>query len=171
MIKFLGAALILAVSTFFGFSYAKKYSERPRQLRLLKAALQSLEAEIMYGHTPLSEAAARLEKQMPKPLNWLFHSFHERLERGEQTVREAWMDSLQENWKLTALKQTEYEILQQFGETLGQHDRESQQKHIRLCITHLEREEGEAKEMQIQYEKMMKSLGVLAGLLIVILLL
>lgn len=59
----------------FGFSYAKRYSERPRQLRLLKSALQSLEAEIMYGHTPLSEAAERLVKQMPKPLNWIFQSF------------------------------------------------------------------------------------------------
>ncbi|PFA24287.1 MULTISPECIES: stage III sporulation protein SpoIIIAB [Bacillus cereus group] len=171
MVKIFGAVLIVAVTTFFGFSYAKRYSERPRQLRLLKAALQSLEAEIMYGHTPLSEASERLVKQMPKPLNWIFESFSRRLESGEQTVREAWLDSLQENWKLTAFKQTEYEILQQFGETLGQHDRESQQKHIRLCITHLEREEGEAKALQIQYEKMIKSLGVLAGLLIVILLL
>ena len=93
----------------------------------------------MYGHTPLSEAAERLVKQMPKPLNWIFQSFANRLESGEQTVREAWIDSLKENWKLTAFQQTEYEILQQFGETLGQHDRESQQKHIRLCITHLER--------------------------------
>ncbi|EMA6341540.1 stage III sporulation protein SpoIIIAB [Bacillus cytotoxicus] len=171
MIKIFGAVLIVAVTTFLGFSHAKRYSERPRQLRLLKAALQSLEAEIMYGHTPLSEAAERLVKQMPKPLNWIFQSFSKRLDNGEQTVREAWLDSLKENWALTSLKQAEYEILQQFGETLGQHDRESQQKHIRLCITHLEREEGEAKALQQQYEKMMKSLGVLAGLLIVILLL
>jgi stage III sporulation protein AB len=35
----------------------------------------------------------------------------------------------------------------------------------------LEREEEEAKALQLQYEKMIKSLGVLAGLLIVILLL
>ncbi|MBL3199851.1 stage III sporulation protein SpoAB, partial [Klebsiella pneumoniae] len=48
---------------------------------------------------------------------------------------------------------------------------ESQQKHIRLCITHLEREEEEAKALQLQYEKMIKRLGVLAGLLMVILLL
>ncbi len=86
----------------------------------------------MYGHTPLSEAAERLVKQMPKPLNWIFQSFASRLESGEQTVREAWIDSLKENWKLTAFQQTEYEILQQFGETLGQHDRESQQKTYSL---------------------------------------
>ncbi|WP_028399156.1 stage III sporulation protein SpoIIIAB [Ectobacillus panaciterrae] len=170
MMKMIGAVLIVAATTWIGFQFAKKVSERPRQLRLLKTALQSLEAEIMYGHTPLSEAAERLAKQMPKPLSWMFQSFQTRLQRGDKTVREAWNESLQDIWKLTALKQTEQEILQQFGETLGQHDRDSQQKHIRLCITHLEREEGEAKDAQLRYEKMMKSLGFLTGLLIVILL-
>ncbi|YAR63147.1 stage III sporulation protein SpoIIIAB [Bacillus cytotoxicus] len=129
MIKIFGAVLIVAVTTFFGFSHAKRYSERPRQLRLLKATLQSLEAEIMYGHTPLSEAAERLVKQMPKPLNWIFQSFSKRLENGEQTVRESWLDSLKENWALTSLKQAEYEILQQFGETLGRMT-ESRNKNI-----------------------------------------
>ncbi|MDG4655591.1 stage III sporulation protein SpoIIIAB [Ectobacillus antri] len=170
MLKLIGAVLVVSATTCIGFQYAKKMSERPRQIRLLKTALQSLEAEIMYGHTPLREAAQRLEAQMPKPINWLFQSFQKRLENGNQTVREAWDDSLGEIWKLTALKQTEKEILKQFGETLGQHDRESQQKHILLCINHLEREEDEAKDAQARYEKMMKSLGILAGLLIVILL-
>lgn len=169
--KLIGAAFIVAATTWIGFQFAKKVSERPRQLRLLKTALQSLEAEIMYGHTPLNEVAKRLTKQMPKPLSWLFQSFSEQLEQGDKTVREAWIDSLKDIWGFTALKQTEYEILQQFGETLGQHDRISQQKHIRLCIAHLEREEGEAKDIQLRYERMMKSLGFLTGLLIVILLL
>ena len=77
---------------------------------------------------------------------------------------------MKENWKLAAFQQTEFEILQQFGETLGQHDRESQQ-NIFAYVLHIWREEEEAKALQLQYEKMIKSLGVLAGLLIVILLL
>ncbi|MBO9129700.1 stage III sporulation protein SpoIIIAB [Bacillus sp. 165] len=171
MIKLFGAVFILAATSWIGFEFAKKVSDRPRQLRYLKAALQSLEAEIMYGHTPLSEAASRLAKQIPKPLSWMFQSFQTHLEQGEKTVRTAWKASLDEVWKFTALKSTEYEILKQFGETLGQHDRDSQQKHIRLAINHLEREESEAKDIQLRYEKMMKSLGVLTGLLIIILLL
>ena len=75
MVKIFGAVLIVAVSTFSGFRTLKDTVRVPRQLRLLKSALQSLEAEIMYGHTPLSEAAERLVKQMPKPLNWIFQSF------------------------------------------------------------------------------------------------
>lgn len=171
MIKIIGAVFIVAATTWIGFEFANKLRERPRQLRLMRAALQSLEAEIMYGHTPLAEAAERLAKQIPKPLCFLFEGFGQQLRQGEKTVREAWLASLENVWKRAAMKRAEYEILQQFGETLGQHDRESQQKHIRLCLTHLEREEGEAKESQLRSEKMIRSLGVLSGLLIVILLL
>ena len=46
--------------------------------------------------------------------------------------------------------------MKQFGETLGRHDRVSQQKQIMLTLTHLEREENEARDKQARYEKMVK---------------
>ena len=61
--------------------------------------------------------------------------------------------------------------MKQFGETLGRHDRVSQQKQIMLTLTHLEREENEARDRQIRYEKMVKNIGFLTGLLLIILLL
>ncbi|MCA1030696.1 stage III sporulation protein SpoAB [Bacillus timonensis] len=170
MMKILGAVFILFASTWTGFEAAKQLSERPRQLRLLRTALQSLEAEIMYGHLPLHDATLHLSKQIPKPLNWFFESFSKRLQLGHHNVKEAWEESLKEVWKFTALKQGEMEVLKQFGETLGQHDRTSQQKHILLALTHLEREELEARDRQSRYEKMVKSLGLLSGLLLIILL-
>lgn len=69
MFKIIGAAIIIIATTWAGFEAAKKLSMRPRQLRQLKVAMQSLEAEIMYGHTPLKEAARKLSKQMAKPLS------------------------------------------------------------------------------------------------------
>ncbi|MBE4910459.1 stage III sporulation protein SpoAB [Bacillus luteolus] len=168
--KLLGAIIILVAATWTGFEAARHLSERPRQLRQLKAALQALEAEIMYGHVPLHEAAIHLAKQMPKPLTWFFEGFAKKLIDGETSVKQAWDKSLEEVWKFTALKQGEQEVLKQFGETLGQHDRNAQQKHIILALTHLEREESEAREKQARYEKMVKSLGFLTGLLLVILL-
>ena len=85
-------------------------------------------------------------------------------------MHQAWEESLQVLWKATALKQGELEIMKQFGETLGQYDRLTQQKQIALALAHLEREEEDALERQARYEKMAKSLGVLTGLLLVILL-
>ena len=171
MIKIVGAILILFATTWTGFEVAKQLTERPRQLRSLKTALQSLEAEIMYGHTPLHEAARRLSQQLPSPINDFFYKFGNKLTESETTVRDAWEESLKEIWGKTALKKGEFEIMKQFGETLGRHDRVSQQKQIMLALTHLEREENEARDRQFKYEKMVKNIGFLTGLLLIILLL
>lgn len=167
--KIIGAIFILIATTWVGFELARRLSERPRQLRHLKVALQSLESEIMYGLTPLAEASEHISRQLPKPLSYFFNCFSERLKKGESSVHKAWDESLKETWHLTALCQGELEVMHQFGATLGQHDREHQQKQIRLTLNHLEREEGDAIESQNKYEKMLKSLGFLTGLLIVIL--
>jgi len=168
--KFVGAALILLATTWTGFETAKFLSDRPRQLRQLKTALRALEAEIMYGHTPLSEAAIHIAKQLSKPVSLLFEKFHQKLQSGEMSANEAWKSSVEETAKLTALKNAELEVLKQFGETLGQYDRIAQQKQIMLALVHLEREEQDALEKRTRYERMVKSLGFLAGLLLVILL-
>lgn len=170
MVKLIGAIFIIVATTVAGFEAARHLSERPRQLRALRSALQSLEAEIMYGHTPLHEAARRLAAQLSKPLSTFFDSFAKKLTYTETTVKDAWESSLIEVWKSTALKQGEFEIMKQFGETLGRHDRFSQQKHIMLTLSHLEREEADAVSAQAKYEKMVKSLGFLSGLLLIILL-
>lgn len=168
--KWFGALLILLATTWSGFEAARQLSERPRQLRQLKTALQALEAEIMYGHTPLVEAALRLARQLPFPFSRFFERFAEKLQTEETNVHEAWEDSLRAIWRATALKQGEFEAMKQFGETLGQYDRFAQQKQIALTLVHLDREEQEALEKKARYEKMAKSLGFLVGLLLVILL-
>lgn len=171
MIKIMGAILILAITTWGGFEFSKSYSDRTRQLRHFRNSLQALEAEIMYGHVPLSEAAARLSKQMPKPVARFWGDFSAQLGEQDATVKTAWEKSLKSSGPFLALRKAELEILAQFGETLGRHDRFQQQKQIILAMTHLEREEEEAVQSQMKYEKMVKSLGFLSGLLIIILLL
>ncbi|MCG3085729.1 stage III sporulation protein SpoAB [Anoxybacillus sp. LAT_35] len=168
--KWIGAVCIILATTWSGFEASRLLRERTKQLRQLKMALQSLEAEIMYGHTPLIDASLRLSQQLSRPLSWLFESFAQKLQKGTMNARQAWEESLHEVWKMTALKEGELEIMKQFGETLGQYDHEIQQNYIRLTMVHLEREEGDAIEKQQRYEKMMKSLGVLTGILIVLLL-
>ncbi len=171
MFKLIGSIIIIFATSWAGMEMARRLSERPRQLRLFRNALQALEAEIMYGHTPLPEAAKKLSRQIPKPLSLFFSSFSKKLLVAESTVKKSWDDSLREVWKYTAFTKNDWEIVSQFGSNLGRHDKLSQQKQIQLTLTHLQREEEDAKDSQHRYEKMVKSLGVLFGLLIVILLL
>ncbi|MBS4176376.1 stage III sporulation protein SpoIIIAB [Lederbergia citrea] len=171
MIKIIGAICILGATTWAGFESSKKLSERPKQLQLFRNSLQTLDAEIMYGHTPLGEASRKIAAQLPDPVASHYKIFAERLGKEGATVKSAWGESLKEVWSRTALKQSEYEILLQFGENLGRHDRLTQQKQIMLTLVHLEREEEGARDRQKNYEKMVKSLGVLIGMLFIILLL
>lgn len=171
MIKLAGAAIILIATTWIGVEYSRGLKERPMHLRLFGTALQTLEAEIMYGHAPLNEAARRIAPQMPKPLDRFFLHFAEQLEQSESTAKLSWEAGLAAVWSDTALTETDKDILLQFGENLGKHDRLTQQKQIMLTTSHLEREENAARARQGQYEKMIKSLGFLSGLLLIILLL
>ncbi|MED1561471.1 stage III sporulation protein AB [Alkalihalobacillus alcalophilus ATCC 27647 = CGMCC 1.3604] len=168
--KLLGAVLILLTTTFVGFEYARRLSERPRQIRQLMSAMQSLEAEMLYGLTPLSEACSNIAKQIPNPISSFYEAFANKLLAKEDSAYLAWEQSLDEVWPNTALLETEKEIMKQFGATLGQQDHEQQKKQIQLVLTHLKREELEARDKQAKYEKMIKSLGFLSGVLVVIVL-
>lgn len=170
MLSWFGAIAILSATTIFGFEWAKRVRERPKRLRELKVTLQALEAEIMYGSTPLSEAFQHIGKPLKEPLASFFLTISDLLNGGELTVQEAWECQLEILAKETSFKSGEIEVLRQFGSTLGRHDKEHQQKQIQLTLAHLNREEKEARDIQERYEKMCKSLGVLMGLLIVILL-
>ncbi len=170
MIKLLGAVLIIFSTTWIGWDLSKRLIARPKQIRDLRAALQILEAEIMYGHMPLREAVLRLAKQIPEPISKGFRLFADYLNEENQTVTNAWRKSVEEMRTWTELEEKEAEILLQFGETLGKHDRDTQQKQIQLTLKHLEREELMALDKQSKYDKMVKSLGFFSGLLITILL-
>ncbi|GAE24593.1 stage III sporulation protein AB [Halalkalibacter wakoensis JCM 9140] len=129
--KLFGAIIIILATTWVGFEGAKRLSERPKQLRQLKVAIQSLEAEIMYGLTPLAEASEHIAKQIPNPLSRLFEQFSNKLLTKQETAFEAWEESVNEIWGQTSMLDSEKEVMMQFGSTLGQHDREQQQKQIK----------------------------------------
>ncbi|BBN99070.1 stage III sporulation protein SpoIIIAB [Sporolactobacillus terrae] len=169
MIHLIGAMLIVFASTATGLLLAKRYRDRPREIRQWRSALQSIEAEIVYGRIPVDQMAEDLALQMPLPLSNFFDTLHDQMISERLPLQTAWSHSIEQYWPGTALKQPEKEIMIQFGTTLGTEDAENQRKHIQLALAHLEREEQEARQSQKANEKMIRSLGFLAGILIVLL--
>ncbi|MBD5020767.1 stage III sporulation protein SpoAB, partial [Xanthomonas citri pv. citri] len=86
--------------------------------------------------------------QLAQPVSTLFSAFSDQLDKGSDSAKTAWEQSLKKVWDTLSLKKSEYEVLKQFGETLGIHDRISQQKHIKLALTHLEASEADAEQAQ-----------------------
>lgn len=172
MYKLFGATLLIGASAGIGWIQAATYAARPKQLRLLHHALSRLETAIMYAHTPLSAAFYDIAQQMPSILHIIFIHAAKAMEQSSTisfTAKEAWQQAWDIHSGHTALNTVDLRIVREFGYTLGISDQEDQCKHIRLAIKQLEQEEWTAQEEYKKYGKMCRSLGVLAGLLIVIL--
>ncbi|HLR15605.1 MAG TPA: stage III sporulation protein SpoIIIAB [Bacillota bacterium] len=170
--KWIGALLFISVTTWFGFYYSKQLYNRPKHIRYLKSTLQILEAEMMYSKLPLDEVFRILAKQAPPPIESIFMDLYTRMQNNQNHVDfyTMWAEEMNKVTEKTALGRNEYEILLQFGKTLGQHDLAQQQKNILLTQTHLQRELEMAQEQAGTYGKMAKSLGVLCGIFVVLLL-
>jgi stage III sporulation protein AB len=170
MIKLIGSMLILAAGTLIGFLQAARFADRPKQLRQLAHALQRLETEIGFGYTPLREAMIRTASAQPEPVAHLLRQVVANLDGTEGlTFRESWDLAVRDCWKNTSMKMGEQTVLLRLGSALGISDRDDQIKHLRLAAMQLKTEEDSAREDQARYEKMCKSLGILAAALIVIL--
>jgi len=168
--RWIGAICIIFSTTWLGYYFAGRLSERTKELRAWKLALQSLEAEVMYSQLPLQEACRRIASQLNGQIKTFLLNFASLLETSAHSAKEAWKNALDEYTKKVSIKESDAQVLMQFGETIGMHDKFSQQKQIILALKHLEREEQEALESQSSYERMSKMLGILSGILIVIIL-
>lgn len=168
--KWLGALLLITTTTWIGFEWSQKLNNRPKHIRQLKNALQILEAEILYSQLPLQEAFMTIAKQIPQPTKFFFQTLGTGMDKKNPDLFSLWKKQVDLLMATSCLSGNEREILMQFGRTLGQHNFEQQQKHIQLTVSHLDRELEEARDNQLRYGKMAKSLGVLCGLFIVLLL-
>lgn len=171
IIKIIGMASILISTTKVGFIYASFFNKRTQQLRQWQVALNILAAEITYGQTPLAIACKRISKQTAYPIANFFTIFAEEILLGKDNVAKLFAQSLQRTWKQTALSTEEYNVLLQLGESLGLHDPGSQEKQITLTREHLQAITETAIIEQQKNEKVFRTLGVLGGILLVVLLL
>lgn len=168
--EWIGAILFIGTTTWIGFEISNRFRERPKIIRQLKNALQILEAEILYSQLPLQDAFESIAKQLPNPTKLFFQGLSNNLTKEKTDLYNVWSQQIDQLDETTAMGKNEKEILMQFGRTLGQHDFNQQQKHIQLAVYHLDRELEEARDNEFKYSKMAKSLGLLCGLFIVLLL-
>lgn len=171
MWKLIGAVLVVLATSLAGFEYARRFRERSEQIRQLRTSITLLETEIQYGMRTLYEALTNVANRSPSPVRDLWMRCAERLQMqdGDSTY-ECLHQAVQERWDWTSMKATEKEIFLDICKNLGQSDRETQLQHLQLAKQNLENEEQKARSEQSQNEKMYRTLGVLAGALVIILL-
>jgi len=169
--KWLGAILLIIIFTMIGFEFSSRLNKRPKHIRQIKSALFILEAEILYSHSKLQDSFKMISKQIDNPTKQLFLNVYKNLASFNGDLSNLWKKCVSNYVKEAYLSNVEKEILIQFGKTLGQYDVVQQQKYIKVTIEHLDRTLEEAEKKKNEYGNMAKTLGILFGIFIVILLL
>lgn len=170
MLKILGALLFISATSFIGIDYSNQLVKRPQQIKMLIQSLRLLEAEMGYSQLPLQKIFSTLSKQLTNPVAFFYKGLATELSMITEDFFFIWDKEVNVLQEQSNLKQNELEILKQFGRHIGHHTFNDQEKHITLTIYYLQHELEEANELKQKYEKVAKSLGVLIGIFIVLLL-
>jgi stage III sporulation protein AB len=171
ILKIAASIIIVICCGLLGLIKANCYVQRVREIGMLKAALVQLETEVIHFSSFISEAMAKVGKSLQGPWKAFFYKVAQELnDKTEYTVGECWKKNLDYYKKHFFIGESEYEILVRFGEKLGTSDRESQRKYFELVQQQLHVEEKKAEQLCSKYERMYRSLGILCGLAIAIIL-
>ncbi|HZK34966.1 MAG TPA: stage III sporulation protein AB [Bacillota bacterium] len=167
----LTSGIIIVSSTLIGCELAKKHVYRDKQLRELQGALSRLETEIIHYSTRLPEALTIIGDSIKGEVGELFKYTGGLLDqRNSITISKAWRKALISLKGNLHLNKDELDILYRFGDQLGSSDKEGQAKYIKLTLKQLYQQELNARETREKYERMYKSLGLLGGIAIAVLL-
>ncbi len=171
-IKILGSIIVVFSSTLFALSFLFKEKYRMDELEEMKQALQMLKSNLTYSNMPLFEAMKEISSVMGKNLSKFFCTVSNKLElRNGKTAFEIWEDTIHEMCKDFYLTSEDLSTFISFGKSLGSIDIRLHQESIQSAIDYIDYTVLTLKDKRKKDLKMCRSLGLLGGVLIVVILL
>lgn len=163
--------VLVVVCTAIGIQTGNIYTARRKLISQLLYALAVLDGEIAYSMTPLKRAFGHICETCSGPTAQLFGACAEEMGTGKQPFRELWTQQVEQLQRRAPLMEEEAEILLELGNNLGRNDQENQQKALEQARMHLLQLEGEAREAEKKYTVLHRSLGLIGGLFLAVMLL
>ena len=166
IIKWVIYMLILIASSSIGIIYSQKYQKRVDELKDFKTALNMLKTKIRFTYAPLKEVFIDISKSLQSKTANIFSNVCTYMENND--VTQSWNKAINETE--TSITKEDKEILSKFGKLLGKTDLEGQLNEIELSLNFLETQIEKAEVEKNKNAKLYKSLGVIAGIGIIIIL-
>lgn len=164
MIKICGALFVFFACAALSHKKIKKNKATINALNALISALKEMSDSISFLKKPLTEIIASLEKHAD---DVFFKKVILRLSENEKiTVSQAWETALEENLSLPHDAKNALSVL---GKSIGKQTPNQETENIAHCLHELEDILKENDEIFKKDTKMLKSFGILSGLMIVIL--
>ena len=170
VMNMVGYLLILLSCWALGEQAAGKIRLHQKRLKQLKSWLSFFRGKLMFEGATVEEALKESAEIAGAPFFvWLNEVSEQLMLRDGRSFMQIWDGHLERHGKRWGLAEAEITGLKQFGSHLGQMDREQQARAV--CMLEECLDEGiQTAEKEIQAkEKLYRSLGILAGCMIIIL--
>ena len=166
IIKYFMLFLLLVACTLIGRFLSKKYVYRLNELEEMKNALNIFMTKIKFTYEPIPSTFLYISEKVEGNVSKIFKNATEEMEN--KPAGEAWDKSL--DAIVTNMKKEDIDIIRNLGRLLGKTDIEGQISEIKLVNNFLDIQIKDAEEEKNKNEKMYRTLGIVAGMTITILL-
>lgn len=172
LFKLIGAIFVIGSCSVSGYYFSMADKFRIEELRDMKRAMTILKGEIDFSSSPLSEAFREAGQRVGGTTSELMEEFSECLaKRKGESASQMWSETLEKKRKNSYFGKEDIDAFLSFGRALGYLDREQQCSQIDLVVSYLNQTEETLLEKSAKTAKLYRSMGVLIGTLVTLVLL
>ncbi|HHX62070.1 MAG TPA: hypothetical protein GX707_15380 [Epulopiscium sp.] len=171
IIKTIGMGCILISATILGWYVDRLKILRIEDLEGLRKILHMLHSEVSYSVTPLPMALKEIIEKNNTRINAIFKELLALIEtKTGESISILWEKAIKSQRAFVYLEEDDVKNLLSFGQTLGYLDKEMQKKNIEITLRYIESQIKRLDKQQDKNGRLYRSLGMLGGCLLCILL-
>lgn len=165
-IKIIIYSFIFLSCSLIGILISKKYVNRVNELREFKNALNMFKTKIRYTYEPLPQIFAEISENIDSNISTVFRTASDKMDIC--AAGEAWNLALK--LEELSIDEEDINILRNMSKLLGKTDLQGQLNQIEMTSDFLDKQIRKAENQKDKSEKMYRTLGMLVGMAIVIIL-
>lgn len=166
IVKWIILILILGLSTNIGIKVSQKYKKRELELKEIKSALNMFKSKIKYTYEPIADTFNDIADNYSCNVSNMFRTASNIMK--EKSAGDAWNEAVDSTY--LNLNSEDKNVLKSLSKMLGKTDLDGQLKEIELTDNFLNYQIEKAESERQKNEKLYKTLGLVAGAGIVIVL-
>lgn len=169
--KWIGAVMVMIASSGIGFLYASEVNKRKSELEEFCRLLQLLLGDIRYMRATLQEAVGKAIRRHHGSFSLFLSELSDSLVKSPGiSFAEIWKEAVMKGLSTSSLNAVDKQKVIQFGEMISFAERETIMACFEQYISEVNAEIVEVHNTAASKVKLYRSLGVLTGIFIVVLL-
>lgn len=163
--KFIICIFIILICSYLGLEKSKNYSKRVEELQRIKNGLNFFKSKIEFTYDPVKDILEGISNSVYQNEENIFYKAKKYMNNNNVNI--AWNSAVDEEAKIS---KEDKDILKMFGKLLGKTDKKGQISEIDLSLNFIEKQIQKAESEKSKNAKLYKSLGILIGFGITIIL-